>query len=338
MANSTLGNPEDSELKFGIRNGSRSVLVDSVELIDDQGKTVFYDNFYWNTHRFLKAFSISFLFLFSLLLLITMFAKTTTGVYYFLTASTTLGAISVLIWCSFYFYFSHMYPIAQSNIAPPTLTYSYRWIHSSSALDQTADYQKLLYGKISLPKKLDRIVFFGSSQTFGEGSRIKSESWANTLFLKLKRSGPVSDRFIIKNEALKGSVAKEQKKILLAMSDLGKNDLILIDLGNNDRSPNEFKNNMTEMLDFIKKQSSQALLILEPNDPQINSSHLEENHKIMKELCASYQVPCFDMHRYLMSPGVFDTGFMWWDHVHPTSYGHSLIADVLARLLLSGQK
>ena len=43
-------------------------------------------------------------------------------------------------------------------------------------------------------------------------------------------------------------------------------------------------------------------------------------------------VPFLDMHSTLK--GKFHTGFLWWDFVHLTDYGQSLVGDRLAAYIL----
>lgn len=47
----------------------------------------------------------------------------------------------------------------------------------------------------------------------------------------------------------------------------------------------------------------------------------------MRRLGTELRVPLVDMHAHLRSSR--DTGFLWWDQVHLTSYGQRLFADKL---------
>ena len=47
-----------------------------------------------------------------------------------------------------------------------------------------------------------------------------------------------------------------------------------------------------------------------------------------------FGVPVLDLHGHLSAPEVVDSGFLWWDYVHLSSYGHRRAAEWLAPQLL----
>ena len=47
----------------------------------------------------------------------------------------------------------------------------------------------------------------------------------------------------------------------------------------------------------------------------------------MQTIAATNDVPVIPMHEYLGRN--YTRGFLWWDHVHLTSYGHQLFAERL---------
>ena len=51
----------------------------------------------------------------------------------------------------------------------------------------------------------------------------------------------------------------------------------------------------------------------------------------MKKVASQYHIPVIDLHEYLKSQA--DTGFIWWDHVHLTSYGQMLAASYIVAQL-----
>jgi phospholipase/lecithinase/hemolysin len=48
---------------------------------------------------------------------------------------------------------------------------------------------------------------------------------------------------------------------------------------------------------------------------------------VMQRVAAAHSVPIVDAHRHLYE--YRSKGFLWWDFVHPTSFGHRLIADCI---------
>jgi hypothetical protein len=80
------------------------------------------------------------------------------------------------------------------------------------------------------------------------------------------------------------------------------------------------------------------VLVLEANSPEVaqdpippdENAELLKRHGEMREIAKKHGLKVIDLHHYLSDPAVADSGFIWWDFVHLTSYGQKLYA---ARLL-----
>ena len=46
----------------------------------------------------------------------------------------------------------------------------------------------------------------------------------------------------------------------------------------------------------------------------------------------------FDLNGYLAQPDVYDSGILWWDMIHLTSYGQHLAAELIARDIVDNIK
>ena len=64
-----------------------------------------------------------------------------------------------------------------------------------------------------------------------------------------------------------------------------------------------------------------------PNSPEVQPEELWL-HPAMTYVGNKFGVPTIDLHSYMRS--IDSIGFLWWDLVHPTSYGHERLADYLA--------
>ena len=73
-------------------------------------------------------------------------------------------------------------------------------------------------------------------------------------------------------------------------------------------------------------------MALEPNSPEATPGELPL-HPVMRRVAAEQGVPLVDLHAALRRDQPL--GFLWWDFVHPTSFGHRRIAEHLAPAVLA---
>jgi lysophospholipase L1-like esterase len=313
--------------KLQIRNEYLPVKVSKVELLDANNSVVFSDGFYWK-NAYLFYFFIIFLFIAS----INMYLGARKGLIFpILTANLASTIVISLFWTSSFFYFSRFYPPSDSRFAPPTLEVFNRWTNQTPAEPEDRTYFSPTKPYL-LPKQipqLKRVIFLGSSQTEGEGATKEENIWPSLVCEHLKKK---SKDLICLNLAKKGSLANLMLNALGAQ-DIGPNDLVFFNMGNNDRIRENFEGALFRMINLINRTKAKFFIIYEPNNPQINSSKLTTNHETIANVCKTGNWPCFDMHRYLMQSKFYDSGHMWQDHVHATNYTHRLMAEALIKVL-----
>ena len=52
-------------------------------------------------------------------------------------------------------------------------------------------------------------------------------------------------------------------------------------------------------------------------------------HQIMRETAARFGIRTANLHKHLNSGERINSGFLWWDQVHLTSWGQSLLVDYI---------
>jgi hypothetical protein len=77
------------------------------------------------------------------------------------------------------------------------------------------------------------------------------------------------------------------------------------------------------------------VFILEPNAAEADHRDLQEKHWAVKRLGQELRVPVWNLDGYLSSDPVSDSGMIWWDKFHLTSYGHGVVAEWLAPQMLA---
>jgi hypothetical protein len=107
---------------------------------------------------------------------------------------------------------------------------------------------------------------------------------------------------------------------------------VIIDLSSNDRRLDVFERKMSRMVTASLEAGVRPLLVLEPNSMQSNRGPIEQRHRLLREIAAATGVPCFDAEAFLDQR--YDSGFLWWDHVHLTSWGQHLMAQGVYQALV----
>ena len=104
-------------------------------------------------------------------------------------------------------------------------------------------------------------------------------------------------------------------------------DLLVINLGTNGMNE-ELVTGLSGFLEINRSHHISTVIILEPNNSEIETT-IKDKHQILRSLGARE-----NMQAYLSDPLVAQSGALWWDFVHLTSYGHALVAEWLSLQLL----
>jgi lysophospholipase L1-like esterase len=172
-----------------------------------------------------------------------------------------------------------------------------------------------------------RILLIGSSQTWGAGARRYRDTWAHVLEQGLAARG--YDAVVI-NAGITGAQATRLLGLFQRTWHRAEPDLIVIDLGHNDRADPAFGQALAGFAGESRRRSIPLVFVLEPNSTEA-PSEVEERHRIMRRVAAEHGIPVIDMHAHLEEQR--ETGHIWWDRVHLTSYGQRLFGEELTRQL-----
>jgi lysophospholipase L1-like esterase len=176
-------------------------------------------------------------------------------------------------------------------------------------------------------KNVCRILFLGTSQTWGAGVARPDDTFVCLFESLLNRAAPKNCSF----ECVNGGIAAADAAWLLAVYErfwisLSPRTVFII-LANNDRNAQRFAVTIDQMIAISLAAGIQPILVLEPNSIEADCRSLAFKHAVMTAIGKTRQVPVIDMQRYLSEKA--DEGFVWWDSVHLTSFGHRLAAQKL---------
>lgn len=181
------------------------------------------------------------------------------------------------------------------------------------------------------PEKPQRIAFLGTSQTFGGGAQSLNMSFPAQVVAALNscsKKGVTGFNFSAPGEN-SAQLLQSYKELLKFWQP----KLLIVNLSHNDKDPQQFRNNLAELLKLNSSLKIRTVLAKEPNSPELTVQHLGEKYQILQELAQQFGVDLLDLPKYLNSENVYDGGLLWWDIVHFDQAGHNATAKWLTARL-----
>ncbi len=178
-------------------------------------------------------------------------------------------------------------------------------------------------------KKMIRVGFIGTSQTAGAGAEVVTDTLVSKTHLALYQSCPNGDTIESYDFAISGSnstkLLEMYKKHWVHVSP----DVLVINIAGNDSNPSELADNLRTFVQINNSKSIRTIFLLEAYTPELRWSKHTSQHESVKNVAKEFEVLVIDLYSYLNSDEVYDSGFLWWDCVHLTSYGQDLAAQWL---------
>lgn len=175
-----------------------------------------------------------------------------------------------------------------------------------------------------------RILLIGTSQTFGSGALHLEDCLGHQLQRKL---GEATVLNTAQSGANLATILVTHQKYL----DQYRPHLVVANLANNDGGEElwpQFQENLLKLLLWNRAAGARTVLCLEPNAPDAEGlANILSTHQEMRKWGAEHKVTVLDLQSELNSKENLDSGLLWWDNVHLTSYGQELAAKFLAARL-----
>lgn len=187
----------------------------------------------------------------------------------------------------------------------------------------------------------NQIVFIGTSQTWGAGVRSDDDVFARVVEKELNEARPGGRGVRCLNAGIN---AADLQKLMVHVKEEWirlSPRLVIVNLSTNDSAsgvdPVQYEKELSELVDVWREAGSEVLFVLEANALEAKTVS-RRLHPAMRQVSREKDVPLINMQEYLDLH--YDDGFLWWDFVHMTSFGHRLVADhlmaeILGRGLLS---
>jgi lysophospholipase L1-like esterase len=178
-----------------------------------------------------------------------------------------------------------------------------------------------------------RVAFLGTSQTRGVGAETITDTFVARIHARLAAELG-SDRLETYNFAIPGSRSSELLRLYRESWGEVRPDLLVVNLSNNDSDRKLLIENLRALAAQTRRSGGAIVFVLEAKSTEKDLRWILRSHRAVSALGAELGVPVWDLHGYLASDGVFDSGRLWWDEIHLSSYGQSLAADWLAARMI----
>jgi lysophospholipase L1-like esterase len=311
--------------RIGFRSGHRNVFVDDVE-IEQIGDRQRVNESFSNRKDLWIVLPVAVLMtvMIDALLLLVARRRLLRGSHALMTVITFNVALSLLVgsfWGYFVFIHSKKYPVADEQLLAREQQFVLSRTQSASA--GLTDLCK------DRPPNMPLVFFLGTSQTWGAGAARAGEDFVGRIQEMMQTgSGPSA---VCLNGGVSGQSSTGLVNVYTNEWITCEPTLVVVNLSHNDNLPDEFRDALRRLAEINRSHGIQTLFVTEALSTE-KFPDGKETHGIMKSVAAEMNVPLIDMHEYLAHH--YAEGFVWWDHVHPTSFGHKLIAERLYPTIL----
>ena len=224
-------------------------------------------------------------------------------------------------------YLLHYNYIAERYYEPP-----------GNDLDQIQfDYQNLKkkYFVDLERKETNKIFIFGGSKTYGDGARMRDNTWVRIIANKILKHKDKKNKMAIFNW---GIASAQSKNILNFVKEQRKYrpKIAIFLVGVNDWNTEIFLINIRNIIILLQKIKTRIIFIEEStyaNELALTTkTNSYENFQRLLPFCDQNQdITCIGLHDKIYNPQTrkYDSGIRWVEWVHFNSYGQILFAELI---------
>jgi lysophospholipase L1-like esterase len=109
----------------------------------------------------------------------------------------------------------------------------------------------------------------------------------------------------------------------------------VVNVSFNDRDPERLEAALRGIVELGRSRGIETVLVVEPMSADKEDAGVRERQQVVRAVGESLGVPTLDLEAHLADSTIYDSGWLWWDQVHLTSYGQALAGRWLAQCLAS---
>lgn len=171
-----------------------------------------------------------------------------------------------------------------------------------------------------------RILFSGSSQTFGSGASTIERSFVARVHQGIVATLPRGTILETFNSAMSAAGILAEFRAYQGRYSLFQPDVLVLNWSHND-AVEDLQKGTRLFVEEAKRRGAKVLVVLEPVSFEVGNRYAVYKHSQIREALKDYDVPILDLQSFLDSKPMVDRGFLWWDIVHLTDIGHKEVAQ-----------
>lgn len=182
-----------------------------------------------------------------------------------------------------------------------------------------------------------RVLFLGTSQTWGAGAHFREDAFVARVAGRFEEAAAGGGAVEVINCGVPGAYASE---LLEAYAEdwIGFGpDLVVVNLGVNDEAREDFPESLRALAALNAAAGIQTLFIDEAYACEAAGGERKDS-RALHAAAEAMGIPVLDAFACMRAR--VGEGFLWWDFVHPTSFGHGVLADCVypaVRAALEGE-
>lgn len=174
-----------------------------------------------------------------------------------------------------------------------------------------------------------RLLLLGTSQTYGAGGVDQEKTLGPFLFERL--SAETGQKVEIFDCSEKTQFEHLSPRRLQKLGSTIQPDYVIINLPADDQEDSEFYYwRIRRLVALTRVLGAQAILIQEANPESANK--IQNNHEALARIAQAQSLTLIPLHERLRH--LEDTGRLWHDEIHLTSYGQDLVANILVEAII----
>ena len=309
--------------RFGFKGSYTSTYIDTILVKGIDGQTLFKDDFDYGDGCFIIFYLIC-VFIGIICALLFKMKNSRTNSYPISIFLFVAGVVMLIIESYLWFVLLKSYPNPHSTWNRVMDTVLRRDV-------MVTNHNETLAKKVLMKKYDDKpkILFVGTSQTWGAGAENEDEDFVKIAEIDANREGN-------KYSFINAGIAGVDSTMLFSYYErkwiISKPYIVALNVSNNDvHDSSAFRNNLNKFIRLNKSNNIRTIFILEANSPETEPRSILL-HPIMREIAKKEGIPIIDLNGYLA--GKDNSGLIWWDNVHLTTYGHELAGHFIYNNLI----
>ncbi|MEO0478088.1 MAG: SGNH/GDSL hydrolase family protein [Planctomycetota bacterium] len=185
--------------------------------------------------------------------------------------------------------------------------------------------------RISEKRELRRedVVVLGGSQTWGSGAQLSGDVWTRRVERELNERWEQRAIRVLNFARSRAITSEMVDRLDEHLGEHAPPSAVVGVFSHNDLDAVAFGQSVIELWKRTARVGIPLILVAEANCPSGRARNLEANHEVLRKLTAGVpNVTLLEVQDDL--DRVADSGFLWWDLVHLTTAGQTVLADLMA--------